>query len=60
METTETLRNMVDDILADRSNDAVNQFNAAMGFKLSSALDAKKQEIAASIGQEKEEENEEV
>jgi hypothetical protein len=50
---------MVDDILADRSNDAVNQFNAAMGFKLSNALDTKKQEIAASIGQ-KEEENEEV
>jgi hypothetical protein len=59
METTETLRNMVDDILADRSNDAVNAFNAAMGFKLSSALDTKKQEIAASIGQETEE-NEEV
>ena len=49
METTETLRNMVDDILADRSNDAVNAFNAAMGFKLSNALDTKKQEIAASI-----------
>ena len=59
METTATLRNMVDDILADRSNDAVNQFNAAMGFKLSNALDVKKQEIAASIGQETEE-NEEV
>ena len=59
METTATLKNMVDDILADRSNDAVNQFNAAMGFKLSTALDTKKQEIAASIGQ-KEEENEEV
>ena len=38
METTATLRNMVDDILADRSNDAVNQFNAAMGFKLSAAI----------------------
>lgn len=58
METTELLRTMVDDILADRSNDAVNQFNTAMGFKLSSALDTKKQEIAASIGQESE--NEEV
>jgi hypothetical protein len=51
---------MVDDILADRSNDAVNQFNAAMGFKLSNALDTKKQEIAASIGQKEEQENEEV
>ena len=59
METTATLKNMVDDILADRSNDAVNQFNAAMGFKLSTALDTKKQEIAALIGQETEE-NEEV
>jgi hypothetical protein len=53
METTATLRNMVDDILADRSN-------AAMGFKLSNALDTKKQEIAASIGQKEEQENEEV
>ena len=60
METTATLKNMVDDILADRSNDAVNQFNAAMGFKLSNALDTKKQEIAASIGQKEEQENEEV
>lgn len=46
---------MVDDILADRSNDAVNKFNDALGFKLSTALDDKKQEIAASIGKENEE-----
>ena len=55
MDTSEVIRHMVDDILADRSNDAVNRFNDALGFKLSKALDDKKQEIASSIGKENEE-----
>jgi hypothetical protein len=56
---SEAIRNMVDNILAGNNAEAQNNFNTAMAEKLTSSLDDKKQEIAASLGK-KEEEDEAV
>lgn len=60
METSEVIRSMIDDILADRGSDAVDKFNLAIGSKLSDAVDDKKIEIASSLGVETTEEDETV
>ncbi len=56
---SEAIRNMVDNILAGNNAEAQNNFNTAMAEKLTSSLDDRKQEIAASLGK-KEEEDEAV
>ena len=56
---SEAIRNMVDNILAGNNAEAQNNINTAMAEKLTSSLDDRKQEIAASLGK-KEEEDEAV
>jgi len=50
MDTSEVIRSMVDDILADRGSDALEKFNISISTKLSDAIDDRKVEIASSIG----------
>lgn len=52
---SEAIRNMVDNILAGNNAEAQNNFNTAMAEKLTSSLDDRKQEIAASLGKKEEE-----
>lgn len=49
MDNAELINKMVDDIIAGNNGEALDSFNAAMGGKVSSALDAKKIELAQSI-----------
>jgi hypothetical protein len=58
--TSDVIRNMVDDILADRGNDAVDRFNAVVSAKMADAMDAKKQWIAQNLNKHSEYENETV
>jgi hypothetical protein len=58
--TSDVIRNMVDDILADRGNDAVDRFNAVVSAKMADAMDAKKQWIAQNLTRQTEYENETV
>lgn len=57
MEST-AIQNMVDNILSNNEAGALENFQTAIGDKLTAALDTKKQEIAASLG--KKEVDEEV
>jgi hypothetical protein len=58
--TSDVIRNMVDDILSDRGNDAVDRFNAVVSAKMVDAMDAKKQWIAQNLNRHAEYENETV
>jgi len=58
--TSDVIRNMVDDILSDRGNDAVDRFNAVVSAKMADAMDAKKQWIAQNLNRHAEYENETV
>ncbi len=58
MEST-AIQNMVDNILSNNEAGALDNFKLAMADKLTTALDNRKQEIAASLGK-KEEEDEAV
>jgi len=62
--STDAVRNMVDNILNNREAEALEDFNTAIAVKLTDALDTRKQEIASTLGQEpqaeEEYENEEV
>jgi hypothetical protein len=49
MDTSVVIKSMVDDILSDKSSEALDKFNEIMKFKLSDAIDAKKTEIAQTI-----------
>lgn len=49
METSVVIKSMVDDILSDKSAEALDKFNEIMKFKLSDAIDTKKTEIAKTI-----------
>jgi hypothetical protein len=55
MDTSEIIRHMVDDILADRGSDAMDKYNTAINVKLADAIDDRKKEIASSLGRENEE-----
>jgi hypothetical protein len=44
------VRDMVNNILAGKEADALNDFNTAVAEKLTDALDFKKQEVAAGLG----------
>jgi len=57
MEST-VIQSMVDSIINNQQSDAVERFNEIIASKVSDALEAKKQEVATSIGTEQE--NEEV
>ena len=48
---SEVIRNMVNNILAGNNADAQDGFNTAVAERLAAALDGRKQEIAASLGQ---------
>jgi len=58
--TSDVIKNMVDDILSDRGNDAVDRFNAVVSAKMADAMDAKKQWIAQNLNRHSEYENETV
>lgn len=45
------IRDMVDNILSNKEAEALSNFEAAIANKLSDSLDAKKQEIAAGLGE---------
>ena len=52
---------MVDSIINNQQNDAMEKFNEIMATKITDALDARKIELASSIGKEQEqEEHEEI
>ena len=55
MEST-VIQSMVDSIINNQQSDAVEKFNEIIASKVSDALEAKKQEVATSIGTEKEHE----
>ena len=55
MEST-VIHHMVDSIINNQQNDALATFNEIMANKITDALDAKKVEIASTIGKEEHEE----
>ena len=55
MEST-VIHHMVDSIINNQQNDALATFNEIMSNKITDALDAKKIEIASTIGKEEHEE----
>ena len=55
MEST-VIHHMVDSIINNQQNDALASFNEIMANKITDALDAKKVEIASTIGKEEHEE----
>jgi hypothetical protein len=55
MEST-VIQSMVDSIINNQQSDAVEKFNEIIASKVSDALETKKQEVATSIGIEKEHE----
>ena len=54
--SNDLVRNLVDNLLANREADAMQDFNAAMAAKLTDAFDTRRQEIASTLGQSTEEE----
>jgi len=50
------IKSMVDSIINNQQSDAVEKFNEIIASKVSDTLEARKQEVAASIGTEKEHE----
>lgn len=60
MDTSVVIKSMVDDILSDKSAEALDKFNEIMKFKLSDAIDAKKTEIAQTIYNKEDEAPEQV
>ena len=49
MDNSVVIKSMVDDILSDRSSDALDKFNELMKFKMADAIDDKKNGIAKTI-----------
>ncbi len=49
MEQSEVINSMVNDILMDRSNDAMEKFSSLMAARVSDAIDSQKQKIASTI-----------
>jgi hypothetical protein len=49
MEST-AIQQMVDNIIAGKQADALQDFNSAIASKITDALDVRKQEIASSLG----------
>lgn len=49
MSTSEVIRHMVNDILADRNNDASEKFNQAISLKVADAVEMKKVELAQNL-----------
>lgn len=45
------IRNMIDNILANKEADALVNFETAVADKLTDSLEMRKQELAASLGQ---------
>lgn len=54
--SNDSVRSLVDNLLANKEADAVQDFNAAMAAKLTDAFDSRRQEIASTLGQSSEEE----
>lgn len=46
------IRNMIDNILANKESEALVNFETAVADKLTDSLEMRKQEIAASLGQQ--------
>ena len=55
MEST-VIHHMVDSIINNQQNDALAKFNEIMADKITDALDARKIELASTIGKEEHEE----
>ena len=55
MEKFEVLKHMVNDILSNKSSDALEKFNSLMAVKVSDSLDDKRQDIASTLYTRKEE-----
>ena len=49
MDTSEVIRHMVDDIIADRGNNAIEKFNYIVSDKMVDAVESRKYEIARTI-----------
>lgn len=56
MEQSDVIRHMVNDILTDKSADAMEKFNSMMAVRVSDALDTKKQDLASSLYRDNKEE----
>lgn len=54
--SNDSVRSLVDNLLANKEADAMQDFNAAMAAKLTDAFDSRRQEIASTLGQSTEEE----
>lgn len=59
MEQSEVIAKMVDDIIADNNIDAKGAFEELVQARLTDALDVKKKEIAASLYNKEQEQEEE-
>lgn len=51
---SETLKNMINNIMAGNNTDAVENFNDVISAKVSDALETRKKEIAATLGEKDE------
>jgi len=49
MEQSAVIKSMLDNIVSDKSNDAVERFNELMRFKIAAAIEDKKTAVAKSI-----------
>lgn len=56
MEQSDVIRHMVNDILSDKSADAMEKFNSMMAVRVSDALDTKKQDLASTLYKDNKEE----
>lgn len=52
----DSVKSLVDNLLANKEADAMQDFNAAMAAKLTDAFDTRRQEIASTLGQSSREE----
>jgi hypothetical protein len=50
----ELLKNMINNIMSGNNTDAVDNFNSVISAKVSDAIETKKQEIAATLGEKDE------
>ena len=54
MMDSETLKNMINNIMAGNNTDAVENFNDVISAKVSDAIETRKKEIAATLGEKDE------
>lgn len=60
MERSEVIQHMVNDILMDRSTDAMEKFNTLMADRMQNAIDDRKIEVAQTVYATDKQEDEEI